>query len=97
MFDEEKIKEFADTYGASISSVQKYCETLLSYPFIISGDDEYFFECLEKIIIESSKRDVSKAQDYFELVEECVYKIYGDDSVPYLSDSFKEKNDIEEV
>ncbi len=92
MFDEEKFKELAETYGIGLSSVQKYSETLLSYPFVISGEDEYFYECLEKIIIERSK---DQDTDYFSTVEKCVYKIYQDDSIPYLSDEFKRNNGLE--
>ena len=33
--------------------------------------------------------------DYFSTVEKCVYKIYQDDSIPYLSDEFKRNNGLE--
>ena len=39
--------------------------------------------------------DESK-NDYLYNVEKCLYRIYGDDCIPYLSDNFKSKNGIED-
>ena len=94
MFDQEKIKEYADEYAVGQQTIQKYCETLLSYPFIIGGEDEYFFECLETILIERPKEQDNV--DYFKTIEKCIYRIYGDDSIPYLSDEFKQNNGLED-
>ncbi len=104
MVEEEKLKEIAEDYGVGIETVKEYCDVLLSYPFVVTEDDSYFYHCLESLISEKTTQDFM-AQDaktagarttVLENVERCVYRVYGDVAIPFLSDKFKEENGIEE-
>ena len=104
MVDEEFIKELSDEYGVGIPAIKKYCETLLSYPIVRSEDDSFFNECLEILVSERSSQAFMRSDQfktsgksgYLENVERCLYRIYGDDAIPYLSDSFKATYGLED-
>ena len=97
MFDEEKLKEIANDYGTGLQVIKQYYETLMSYPFVIGGEEDYLYECIVALITERSKTDeTSEHGAYLDSVERSVYRIYGDDAIPYLSKAFKEKNGIED-
>ncbi len=98
MVDEEVINELSQTYGIGASTIKKYCETLLTYPIVRSEDDSFLHECLEILVSDRANQSFSddSKNDYLYTVEKCLYRIYGDDCIPYLSDNFKSKNGIED-
>ncbi len=102
MIEEETLKDLATEYGIGIETIKEFCDTLLTYPCVLNGDDEYLYECLEILVSERSNLSLSdnasSKNNLLKSVEKCVYRIYGEDSIPYLSDSFKEENglDLEE-
>ena len=57
MVDEEVIKELSETYGVGISTIKKYCETLLTYPIVRSEDDSFLHECLEILVNDMSNQN----------------------------------------
>ena len=89
MLDEERLKELSSEYDTSIERIKSYCEELFSYPFVRNGDDEYIYECLEAIL---SYREDEEEKEKLSVVERCVYRIYGDETIPYLSNKFKKKH-----
>ena len=103
MIEEEKVKELCESYGLGEETIREFCDALLSYPFVRDGDDEYLYECLEILASERSSQsfmeehtpETNLRSGYLENVERCVYRIYGEEAIPYLSKAFKEVNNIE--
>lgn len=95
MIDEEQLNELSNEYGVPVQTIQKYYETLLSYPFVLSEDDSYLYNCLE-VLVSGKSMDSGSDSNYLETIEKAIYRIYSDTAIPYLSDKFKEKNEIED-
>lgn len=104
IIDPDRINEICETYETSMEFVKKCLNTLMTYPCVKESDEEYLYECLEILVSERSTQvfmrsntpDTILRDNFFGSVEKCVYRIYGDDAIPYLSDKFLTNNDINE-
>ena len=100
MIEEEKIKELVENYSIGTETVMNFCDILFSYPIVRNEDESLFYECLEAAISAKSSgaflQDSNRKIDDNYIAEKCLYRIYSEDAIPYLSNRFKEENGIED-
>jgi hypothetical protein len=99
MLDEEQVNELVENYGVGKETVLSFCDILFSYPIVRNEDESLFYECLEAAISAKTSGaflgDSNKKIDDNYIAEKCLYRIYSEDAIPYLSNRFKEENGIE--
>ena len=90
--EEEKnfVKELSERYDYAESSVRKILAILKEYPCIVNGEQEKLFECLEEIVADRSTDRKLK-----DSIEEMVFRVYGEESINYLSDNYKDSRGID--
>lgn len=90
-FDEDRIEQIALEYMIKKSKVKKYLKKLMEYPFVVNGDEDKMYECLENIVFDlCNKKDVSKIcnRTLKESVPEMIFRVYGYEAFKYLNEEF---------
>lgn len=97
MLDEERIKQIALEYMVNESKVKKYLKELMTYPFIVNGDDDKMYECLEAIVFDQcNKKDSSKIckRKKKEAISEMIFRTYGYEAFSYLNEEFLKNHNV---
>ena len=97
VLDEERIKQIALEYEVPTSKVMKYLKNLIIYPFIVNGDEDIMYECLECLVMDQcNKKDESKicTRKKKEAIAEMIFRTYGEEAFYYLNDEFLKTHDV---
>lgn len=96
--EREELEFLASEYESKIETVMKYYEILKEVPCVINHERELFLECLETLIQErksekmlgETKSQTSEKYQTLEFsVSDSLFRVYGDDAVPYLSEEYR--------
>lgn len=93
MFERERVEEIASEYMWNISHVMKYLNMLKKYSFIVNGEEELMYDCLEAIV--SERCSESKRRSLNETISEMIYRVYGEKALYYLNEEFLESHNID--
>ena len=97
ILDEERIEQIALEYMVEVSKVKKYLKKLLVYPFIVNGDEDKMYECLEAIVFDQcNKKDSSKIcnRKKKDAISEMIFRIYGEEAFYYLNEEFLKSHNV---
>ena len=105
ILDREDLLKLETEYGVGFSTVIKCYTSLISVPCVECEGKNKLFSCLELLIQsginnnfkqkemeQSEESNDSKSFEYS--LSDALYRIYEDDSLPYLCDEYKIENSL---
>lgn len=97
ILDEERIEQIALEYMVKKSKVKKYLRKLMDYSFIVNGDEDKMYACLEAIVFDlCNKKDVAKVcnRTLKESIPEMIFRVYGYEAFQYLNEEFLRSHNV---
>ena len=99
------LEELANEYEIPLEKVKLYYNMLLEIPCVMSYDVDMLYECLVNIIqdvktsefVEEEKEKMGafvgkEAKTLNYSISDALYRTYGDEAIPYLSEEYIEEN-----
>jgi len=99
--EKEVLQSLVENNDAALNHVTKYYNLTKDIPLIASRSEEEYLEFLELLIQDRISEDFqAKEKKIFDYspkrldysISDALYKVYGDDAMPYLTKEYIESN-----